>query len=336
MSLPVPSTYTVVHCLVPHSAKIRLTNEQQGLVENAFERYGPIPRICINYVQDQKKLLSYERRCQAAASQITAENLRRFVLDGRILDLAVNPGSHAIFMIRRCEIDDLFETDVEPISAYVEMLLMTAIDRLQRFDRIMLYHIFVDVNATRVAGLLYKSLGHVYLGEGITLTLKPMVQRKERTHFHWKSGEEQAEKTIVFPFKAAIMYENRPASVQPNRLYIPRTSNQVAFDSFFQVGANIYIFQFTLSNSHDIKIGIKESLSEQLNILPKGNWHFVFITPPTCEVDVKATSAVKEILDGVTLYSAHLEIGQQAGFNEGWWAWWAYCRTQIRWILGGW
>jgi hypothetical protein len=58
-----------------------------------------------------------------------------------------------------------------------------------------------------------------------------------------------------------------------------------------------------------ISIIEEESLSRLLNILPpKANWRFVFITPSGCEVDVKGTSAVGKFLEGVTLYSAHLEI----------------------------
>ena len=74
----------------------------------------------------------------------------------------------------------------------------------------------------------------------------------------------------------------------------------------------LYIFQFTtgMLNSYGcIKDEFKESLSGQLNILPpKENWRFVFITPPGRDVDVEATSAVGEFLEGVTLYSAHLDV----------------------------
>jgi hypothetical protein len=74
----------------------------------------------------------------------------------------------------------------------------------------------------------------------------------------------------------------------------------------------LYIFQFTtgMSNSYGcIEDDIKESLSGQLNILPpKGNWRFVFVTPPGWDVDVEVTPAVGEFLEGVTLYSAHLDV----------------------------
>jgi hypothetical protein len=71
--------------------------------------------------------------------------------------------------------------DRDATSANVQKKLMMTINTLQQFERIDLYHTFASVNSTRaVAGLLYESLGHVRrLEEGIDLTLKPMVRKKE-------------------------------------------------------------------------------------------------------------------------------------------------------------
>jgi len=224
-------------------------------------------------------------------------------------------------MVTRNEVEDLEEAHVEPISANVEMELTMTINKLERLQQIDLYHTFTSVDATKVvAGLLYESLGHILLQEGIALTLKPMIRSQPREFVHWKSrGEVQEQNSMdmdnteiseTFPPNTATIYEGRPSSVLPNRLHLPTVRNQVALDSFFQLDSIFYIFQFTLAKDYDIKKGMKESLSGLLNILPtKTNWRFVFITPPGCEVDVKAVSEeVVTFLEGVTLYSAHLEI----------------------------
>ena len=102
--------------------------------------------------------------------------------------------------------------------------------------------------------------------------------------------------SVVFPPNTAIIDEGRLWSVMPTYLYVPKASNQVGFDSFCQLGAVLYGFQFTVTNNHDsdIKKGIEECLSAvsgQLDGLPpKENWWFVFITPRGCEVVIKATS----------------------------------------------
>ena len=125
---------------------------------------------------------------------------------------------------------------------------------------------------------------------------------------------------VFFPPNTGIVYEEL-RSVEPNRLHIPKARNQVTLDSFFILGQFLYLFQFTTANNHDIKKGIEESLSSLVNILPpKTNWRFVFITPPDCDVDVKADSEVEKLLGGVTLYSAHLEIEEapEVPFGSFW------------------
>jgi hypothetical protein len=119
-----------------------------------------------------------------------------------------------------------------------------------------------------------------------------------------------SETLVRFPPETEITYEeDKLRSVEPNHLHVPKARNQAAFDSFFKLGAFLYILQFVVAKNHGIEKCIEESLSRLQNVLPpKANWRFVFITPPGCEVDIKAISEVEKFLEGVTLYSAHLEI----------------------------
>ena len=311
-----------IHYLVLHSVEIRgFTNEQQNLAEATFKKLGPIPRICIDFVEDQSLLRAYEEHCQAMVMGLTEHSLRHFVLKGVVLDL--DEESHTIFIIKRNDVDDLTKAYLEPISANAKMQLMMAFNSLQQFKRTKLYHTFASVTAARaVAGVAYESLGHTHLLEGITLTLKPMIKlspSQQQRHFHWKSqGEEQGSNSmdlddsgmsVIFPPNTAIIYEGRLTLVKPNHVHVLEVRNQVALVSFLKVGQILYIFQFAIANNHDINNSMEESLSGLLNILPpKANWRFVFITPPGCEVDIKGTSTVEKFLEGVTLYSAHLEI----------------------------
>jgi hypothetical protein len=300
-------------------------NEQQDFAEAHFKELGPIPRICINFVKDPSVLIGYKNYRQAMVTRLTPQSLRAFVLDGGVLDLDAN--SHAIFLVKRNEIDDLERAYLEPISPNVEMQLMMAINNLQRLEQIDLYYAFTSIDPTKgVAGLVYKSLGHTLIQEGITLTLKPAIKRKERKHFYWKSqGEDPASNSmdldgpepVSFPPNIGIVYEEL-RSVKPNCLYVPKARNEVALDPFFILGEFLYILQFTVANNHDIKKGIEKSLSRLVDVLPpKTKWRFVFITPPGCEVDVKVTLEVEKFLDGATLFSAHLKIEEAHGPTIG-------------------
>jgi hypothetical protein len=257
-------------------------------------------------------------------AHLSYDSLRRFVLDGGALDL--DGDSHTVFTVRRYDVDNLTRAYLEPRSAQVEILLMAAIDKLQRLQQVELYHTFASVNSTKaLAGMVYESVGHLRLQEGITLSLKPTRKKKERTYFHWKSQREgpasmdvDGPEPVYFPPNIGIVYEEL-TSIESNRLYVPKARNQAALDSFFQLGQFLYLFQFTVANNHDIK-DIEKSLSPLVDILPpKRNWRFVFVTPPGCEVDIKATPEVENFLQGVTLYLAHLKVEETQGLFGAFW-----------------
>jgi hypothetical protein len=234
-----------------------------------------------------------------------------FVARGGILDMTAQ--THSIFLIRRPEIDDVLRSCLAPISATVEIKMMAAINRMQRLDRINLYLRLKSVPASRVvAGMLYESLGHTRLCEGIILPLKRMTRRKEGELFHWKhetpTSNSMSDNILIhIPANEAIIYEPRMTSVQRYHLHVPKARNQPGFDSFF-LGDFLYIFQLTRAETHNIKPCIVEFFDGLENLPPKAHWRFVLITPPDCHVNVNAPSVVATFLEDVRLYSAHLEI----------------------------
>ncbi len=240
-------------------------------------------------------------------SRLTPEIFRNVVTLGGALDMDAQ--SHSIFLVRRPEMDDVRRSYLAPISATVEMKLMAAINLMQWLDKIGLYRSFEFVPASRVvAGLIYESLGHTRLCEGITLTLKRMTRCKE---FHWKhemlaSNSVSGEIPIHLPPNGAIIYEPGMTSVQPYQLHVPKARNQPGMS--FLLGDFLYIFQLTLAEKHDIKPCIEEFFDRLENLPPKAHWRFVLITPPESQVDVHAPSEVATFLEDVTLYSAHLKI----------------------------
>ncbi|KAI0285949.1 hypothetical protein BGY98DRAFT_1131009 [Russula aff. rugulosa BPL654] len=207
------------------------TGEQLNVAEAYLEKFGPIPRLCIDYVQDRAEALQHKDLCQGMVANLTSESLRKIVLDRGVFNLDEGSHWHLIFLVRRNELDVLERAYLEPISADVAIRFMTAINELQRLERIDLYHLFASVNDSRaVAGLVYESLGHTFLQEGVTLTLTPMIKTYARTLSHWKAqGEEQtsdsmdldnSEITVSFPHNAAIVYEGTQTPIQPNHLYV--------------------------------------------------------------------------------------------------------------------
>ena len=72
------------------------------------------------------------------------------------------------------------------------MQLMLAINALQQSERVNLYHTFASsiTEVRAVAGVVYESLGHTHLLEGISLALRRMIKlspNQQQRHLHWKS-----------------------------------------------------------------------------------------------------------------------------------------------------
>lgn len=276
VSLLVSSLHAFVHYLVLYSAKIHgLMNEQQNFAEANFEKLGPIPRICIDFVKDPSLLIDYENRYRAMVTSLTFDNIQHFVLQGGILD--PDPKSHTMFIIRRNEVDDFRREHLEPISANAKMQLMVTINALERRKRVDLYHAFAFGRPEMtLAGLVYESLGHTHLQEGITLTIKPTTKlspNRQQTLFCSKTkasnsidqGDSPSETSVFFPPNPPIIYKDRLTSVKPGHLYVPKASNQASLDAFFKLGAIFYIFQFTVANKHDIKKTYRGLPSRQYN-----------------------------------------------------------------------
>lgn len=105
---------------IRQAAKIHcLTNEQQNLAVDTLKIFGPIPRICIDFVQDRGQPLNHEIRSQAMVMGLTYPSLRRLVLHGGALDL--DEVLHTVFLTRRYEVDNLARAYLEPRSANVKI-----------------------------------------------------------------------------------------------------------------------------------------------------------------------------------------------------------------------
>ena len=303
-----------------------------------FKYYGPIPRFCINFVDDPAPLRLYDKHLGEVASHLTAQSLRG--------DSDLDAESHTLFIVRRNRVGDLENAYLAPISADVEMRLTTIMHTLQRFEQVDLYRNLASVPSARgLAGIMYELLCHRRLQDGIELKLKPMTTRfKLQVYFHWRSQVvEQTSSSMVvddsgdsitIPANTAIVYEGAPTSIEADRLYVPRARDQVGFDSFLKLGQTLYVFQVTIANEHSIKKGMIGTLLGLRGMLPpEANWRFVFITPGgNLDVRAKASredSEVEGFLDGLELYSADLEFKRNALPTE------AIQNTALDWLLYG-
>jgi len=93
-----------------------------------FKCYGPTPRLCLDFIDDPDLLRPYDDHLGEVASRLTTHSLRHFVQKDGYSDLDAE--SHTLFIVRRNKVEDLQRAYLAPISANVEMLLMTVMDTL--------------------------------------------------------------------------------------------------------------------------------------------------------------------------------------------------------------
>ena len=109
----------------------------------------------------------------------------------------------------------------------------------------------------------------------------------------------------VRPIKT-VEYRDVEQIVAPNVFYIPESANEVALDSFIIMDGILYIFQFTIASSHDIKPGLANIFKMFQDLPTMDNWHFIFIHPPNQLLKVPQPYLVK--LRQLEPYSAVISL----------------------------
>jgi uncharacterized membrane protein len=131
--------------------------------------------------------------------------------------------------------------------------------------------IYFGWNLATERALSYTSLGREF-GHFLLIV---HVTIRTRTHAHTLVTLTQAleqGQSLIIPKDLQIKEyaKDGPLSpITPNVIYVPELTNQVALDSFIVMNDLLYIFQFTISKEHGIKLGLIDLL---MNILSFHLW----------------------------------------------------------------
>jgi hypothetical protein len=314
--LPLPSGFA--------SAAVHdFTSDNIRDAERLFNDLGPTARLCIDFVEDPTQLEYYELRRQSAIETLSISDLIQAVRETRILSL--NP-PHTLFLIRRDEPNSgdqdqgyLRRCIVEPISSRVMEKLRLKLMAARDEERLRVYEAFESVPASRkLAGVAFEAIGHRQFRKEVALDLVPMVWKESTTRGgsgHWESQFAQdfvsqsiqgsgsvgpiagsGQPLIRFEPHSTFQYPKpRPIQVSSDIYYIPESPNQVAFDSFIVNNGALYMFQFTIGDSHPIKAGLMDFLLHPSlhAIVQDKDWYFIFVLPPGGKVKCTKSSFEK-------------------------------------------
>ena len=277
------------------SAQALVPEMKEECINLIFDRFGPTPRLCLDYGHNEARLQNYEDKVQETISGLTIEQLETWFKDSRSLSMTAN--SHKICLINR-KSDLPGQTVVTIITQFIEKRLANQNRTMERDDQIRLYKRLADLpQSRRLADVVFKAAGQRQLQDGIELDIMEMV-RLGKSHQgslpQWHSGHiALANKSlnklrkraqhfkINIPDPKMVEYgEKGPSSITANVLYLPKLTNQVALDSFILFENFFYIFQFTIGKQHDIKPGLVDWYERCSGVPPITRWRFVFVIGP--------------------------------------------------------
>jgi len=293
-----------------------LTEAQRTCAQEVFLKYGPTPQLCINFVKDPSKLDDYRNKLRGVISSLGLDSLLSAVRMSEMLNMDL---SHSILLIQRKDVNKLHGYTIEPISLSIKRLLKKQLMKVEQKERLRTYLHLARVQDLRImTSIIFESLAQLQLQEGVTLNLVPIVKVPAPGDATWEfqpcSHADAANPPFLIQFKPTdtVEYDGPELSgFQPGVFYVPISSNQVAFDSFILVDQVLYIFQLSISASHETTEAIMEFFSQPAleEKLQGAEWRLVFVIPPRLTICPESNVAkLKGFWDRARLFTAEIDV----------------------------
>jgi hypothetical protein len=243
----------------------------------------------------------YERDLGTAISEVTSNNLESLLRTACSGDFGINSMFHRIALLSRESLDNVYSQGVViPITPYIQSRLSNRFRVLERKEHLRIYKAFARVREGRkMAGIFFEALTQTALQEGITLELVPMVKLDEASRGapRWYSShvlltnsqlEEQCKvalmrqlKININPIRMEEFPDNKCLSLAHNVMYVPEVENKVALNSFIWLNEELFIFQFTVEETYNIKWGLLDFFKKYVAPPPSpSSWKILFIIEP--------------------------------------------------------
>jgi hypothetical protein len=242
----------------------------------------------------------YKRNLDVAISEVTSDKLKSLLRTAASGDLRIDALSHKITLLSRKSLDDVHSRAVViPITPFIRSRLSNQFRNLAREEQLRLYEYFARVpEGRKTAGVFFEALAQRELQEGITLELVPMVKLDEArkgalprwysshellNHPKLETGRKEAWRhrfnIEVNPVRTEEFPDDGPLSLAHDVIYVPEADNHVALDSFIWLD-DLFIFQFSIAQTHGIKPGLLDFFDRYAGIPPPSSWKFIFVVEP--------------------------------------------------------
>jgi hypothetical protein len=270
-------------------------------INEAFDGLGRTPRICIEFASTPHKLDDYKEDVNAAILNITSDELRKLITDST--SLRMDSVSHMICLISRRNLDNVHSRAVvAPLTPTIQSRLANQFRNLERDEQLRFYTLLSKVPDSRAtAGVFYEALGQRHMQNKIVLTIVPMVKLDQtpgsKKMPQWYSshvllGDQRLEvlrqqalqraiEVNAVPLRTEEFMSNGPSNIERGVFYLPEATNHKSVDAFIWLGDFLYLFQFTIGETHyGVKAGTLPFFERYQDIPQRSHWRLVFIIPP--------------------------------------------------------
>ena len=242
----------------------------------------------------------YKEEIRSALENLTLQSLGELSMTTR--SLKMDKLSHKFCLISREKLHNVRSWFiVTPITTHIQSRLATRMRTEDIQQQLEMYEDFDYYPISRgLSGILFESLGNLHFQKRIFIEYAPMARLSrdnQVNHPQWHTshpvGNEDSDlrglREVAWDGRTTLDVrpdtheygdqESREIDPKPNIYYIPKMTNEEALISFILYGEHLFIFQFTVSNQHNIKTGLISRFTACDKFPQPSNWRFIFIIP---------------------------------------------------------
>jgi hypothetical protein len=312
------------------SASLRLPDPDFDNINKIFNELGPIPRLCIDY--DEDELHAYRQDLKEVLDNLSIDNFQTAVTGAE--GLKMDAISYKLCLIRRLEQSSIrFSNAVKvlPITPFVGSRIAIQLSNADHIALQRLYNKFVSRPSTReISGNVFKAYGQRIFSHQISIRYFPMVRiggskvSKNKHQPQWHStnaklspkllgDKRQAalrkKRVFKLPFWVSVQHTSpklhKKLTIRSDVYYSPASPNQFGFDSFVIHDDILYLFKFTIKAKHDIE-DFFEFFDNCTGLPPRKDWRFIFVRPREIRNTLKCPFQSTDALRELTLYSTEM------------------------------
>ena len=335
------TSYDVRFCAYDsNSAPLHPNRPESKTIDDLYDKFGPTPRICIVKPQEDPGMEKYNEDIRCALENLTLQSLRE--LSRTTQTLKMDKFSHKLCLISREELHDVRSWFiVTPITNHMQSRLAIRM-RTQDIQRqLEMYEDFGYYPISRgLSGILFENLGHLHFQKRIIIeyALMARLSRDNQTNLpqgHSSNPVHNEENTELEELHQAAWdghratldvspadtheygdWEFREFDPQPDIYYIPNRKNEEALDSFIWHDDLLFIFQFTVSEQHNIKTGFISRFTASNRFPQPSNWRFIFIIPNESDQILKSRYLQIPEISNFNPFSAKVAMEGYAKLTE--------------------